>query len=125
MVGLWTGLACGLDSDDRMLRRYAKYLTDTNTALYRLTASGALGTVALSAEAMEDLSSGGILPLVVLRNGYWANHDGYQYGQMRWNGCDRLPRNVGIRQTLRSEDTCTPLREVKAPTKPTEVMVLY
>ena len=70
MVGLWTGLACGLDSDDRMLRRYAKYLTDTNTALYRLTASGALGTVALSAEAMEDLSSVGILPLVVLRNGY-------------------------------------------------------
>ena len=60
-----------------------------------------------------------------LRNGYWANHDGYQYGQMRWNGFDRLPRNVGIRQTLRSEDTCTPLREVKAPTKPTEVMVLY
>ena len=54
MVGLWTGLACGLDSDDRMLRRYAKYLTDTNTALYRLTASSALGTVALSAEAMEE-----------------------------------------------------------------------
>ena len=37
IVGLWIGLACGLDSDDRMLRRYANCLTDTNTALYRMT----------------------------------------------------------------------------------------
>ena len=55
IVGLWIGLACGLDNtDDRVLRRYAVCLTDTNTALYRLTASSASGTVTLSAEAMEE-----------------------------------------------------------------------
>ena len=54
VVGLWIGLACGLDSDDRMLRRYAGRLTDTNTALYRMTTSSASGTVMLSAEAMEE-----------------------------------------------------------------------
>ena len=54
IVGLWLGLACGLDTDDRMLRRYANCLTDTNTALYRLTVSSASGTVTLSAEAMEE-----------------------------------------------------------------------
>ena len=53
IVGLWIGLACGGDTDDRMVRRYAKCLTDTNTALHRLTAPGAVGTVPLSAEAME------------------------------------------------------------------------
>ena len=42
------------DTDDRMLRRYAKCLTDTNTTLHRLTASRAIGTVTLSAEAMEE-----------------------------------------------------------------------
>ena len=54
MVCLLIMLACGGDTDDRMVRRYAKCLTDTNTALYRLTVSGALGTVPLSAEAMEE-----------------------------------------------------------------------
>ena len=54
VVGLWIGLACGLDSDDRMLRRYAGCLTDANTALYRMTTSSASGTVTLSAEAMEE-----------------------------------------------------------------------
>ncbi len=54
IVGLWIGLACGLDSDDRMLRRYARCLTDTNTALYRMAVSSASGTVTLSAEAMEE-----------------------------------------------------------------------
>ena len=54
IVGLWIGLACGVDSDDRMVRRYANCLTDTNTALYRLTVSSAVGTVTLSAEAMEE-----------------------------------------------------------------------
>ena len=54
IVGLWIGLACGLDADDRMLRRYAGCLTDTNTALYRLTVSSASGTVTLSAEAVEE-----------------------------------------------------------------------
>ena len=54
IVGLWIGLACGLDTDDRMLRRYANCLTDTNTALYRMAVSSASGTVTLSAEAMEE-----------------------------------------------------------------------
>ena len=54
IVCLWVGLACVLDSDDRMLRRYARCLTDTNTALYRMTVSGANGTVTLSAEAAEE-----------------------------------------------------------------------
>ncbi len=53
MVCLLVMLACGGDTDDRMLHRYARCLTDTNTALYRLTASGAVGTVPLSAEAAE------------------------------------------------------------------------
>ena len=47
-------MACGLDSDDRMLRRYAGCLTDTNTAVYRMAVSSASGTVTLSAEAMEE-----------------------------------------------------------------------
>ena len=54
MVCLLIMLACGGDTDDRMVRRYAGCLTDTNTALYRLTASSASGTVTLSAEAMEE-----------------------------------------------------------------------
>ena len=55
IAGLWIALACGLDSDDRMVRRYARCLADANTALHRrLTASGAVGTVVLSAEAMEE-----------------------------------------------------------------------
>ena len=52
--GLWIGLACGLDSDDRMVRRYAGCMADANTALHRLTASSAVGTVPLSAEAVEE-----------------------------------------------------------------------
>ena len=54
IVGLWTLLACGVDADDRMVRRYAGCLADTNTALHRLNASGAVGTVPLSAEAVEE-----------------------------------------------------------------------
>ena len=53
-VCLLVMLACGGDTDDRMVRRYAKCLTDTNTTLHRLTVSSALGTVPLSAEAMEE-----------------------------------------------------------------------
>ena len=53
MVGLWVVLACGLDADDRMVRRYAGCMADSNTALHRLTASSAVGT-ALSAEAAEE-----------------------------------------------------------------------
>ena len=54
MVCLLIMLACGGDTDDRMLRRYAGCLTDTNTTLHRLTVSGASGIVTLSAEAMEE-----------------------------------------------------------------------
>ena len=54
MVCLLIMLACGGDTDDRMVRRYAKCMMDTNIALYRLTASSASGTVTLSAEAMEE-----------------------------------------------------------------------
>ena len=54
MVCLLVMLACGGDTDDRMVRRYAKCMTDTSTTLHRLTTSGASGTVMLSAEAMEE-----------------------------------------------------------------------
>ena len=42
-----------MDSDDRM-RRYAECLTYTDTALHRLTVSGAVGTVTLRAAEAED-----------------------------------------------------------------------
>ena len=54
IVGLWIALACGVDADDRMVRRYAVCLTDTNTAVYRMAVSSASGTVTLSAEAVEE-----------------------------------------------------------------------
>ena len=54
IVGLWIALACGVDGDDRMVRRYAGCMTDTNTALHRLTVSSTIGTVTLSAEAVEE-----------------------------------------------------------------------
>ena len=54
IVCLLVVLACGGDTDDRMVRRYAKCMTDTNTTLHRMTVSGATGTVTLSAEAMEE-----------------------------------------------------------------------
>ncbi len=53
IAGLWTGLVCGSDSDDRMVRRYAGCMADANTALHRLSVSSASGTVALSPEAVE------------------------------------------------------------------------
>ena len=54
MFGLWTLLACGVDADDRMARRYAGCMADANTTLHRLNASGAVGTVALSAQGVEE-----------------------------------------------------------------------
>ena len=54
MVCLLVMLACGGDTDDRMVRRYARCLTDTSTTLYRMAVSSASGTVTLSAEAMEE-----------------------------------------------------------------------
>ena len=53
MACLWLAVACGADADDRMVRRYAECMVDPNTALHRLMVSGAVGTVALSADAME------------------------------------------------------------------------
>ena len=52
----WLGLAlaCLVDVDDRMVRRYAECMVEPNTALHRLMVSGAVGTVLLSAEAMEE-----------------------------------------------------------------------
>ena len=47
-------MACGMDADDRMVRRYAVCMVDPNTALHRLTVSGAVGTMALSAESVEE-----------------------------------------------------------------------
>ena len=54
VVCLWTLLACGMDADDRMVPRYARCVADTNPALHRLSVSSASGTVALSAEAVEE-----------------------------------------------------------------------
>ena len=54
LVCLWTLLACGVDDDDKMVRRYARCMADANTALHRLNVSSASGTVALSAEAVEE-----------------------------------------------------------------------
>ena len=53
MVCLWAELACGADADERMVRRYAECMADPNTALHRLTVSGAVGSVPLSAEVIE------------------------------------------------------------------------
>ena len=53
MVCLWTVVACGTGADERMLRRYAECMADPNTALHRLRVSSAVGSVPLSAEAIE------------------------------------------------------------------------
>ena len=52
-VCLWIVLACGEDGDDRMVRRYADCMADPNTTLHRRTVSNAVGSVPLSAQAME------------------------------------------------------------------------
>ena len=54
MFGLWMALACGVDANDRMVRRYARCMADTNTTLHKLSVSDAVGTVLLSAEAVEE-----------------------------------------------------------------------
>ena len=74
IVGLWIALACGVDTADRMVHRYAVCLMDTSTALHRLTASSASGTVALSAEGVEERLRGqlesGDLTMVEIRADY-------------------------------------------------------
>ena len=54
MALLLMALACGMDGDGRMVRRYAECMADPNTALHRLTVSGSVGTVLLSADAVEE-----------------------------------------------------------------------
>ena len=54
MVLVLMALACVTDADERMVRKYAECMTDPNTALHRMTVSGAVGTVALSADAVEE-----------------------------------------------------------------------
>ena len=75
MVCLLVMLACGGDTDDRMVRRYAVCLTDTNTTLYRLTVSRRQRHCnPLSAEAMEERLRGqlerGELTMGKIRAGY-------------------------------------------------------
>lgn len=53
MTCLLVALACGEDSDERMVRRYADCMADPNTTLHRRTVANAIGAVPLSAEAME------------------------------------------------------------------------
>ena len=50
---LWVALACGEDSDQRMVRRYADCMADTNTVLHREAVSNLVGSVPLSADMME------------------------------------------------------------------------
>ena len=54
MACLWLALACGVGADEQMVRRYAECMVDSNTALHRLMVSGSVGTVALSADAVEE-----------------------------------------------------------------------
>ena len=54
MACLWLALACGTGIDDRMVREYAECMVDPDTTLHRLTVSGSVGTVALSADAAEE-----------------------------------------------------------------------
>ena len=53
-AGVWLVLACGMNVDDRMVRRYAECMVDSNTTLHRLMVSGSVGTVLLSDDAVEE-----------------------------------------------------------------------
>ena len=71
---LWLAVACGVDADDRMVRRYAECMTDPNTALHRVMVSRAVGTVALNADAVEKQLharlSRGEITMAEIRAGY-------------------------------------------------------
>ena len=73
-VCLWFALACGVDDDDRMVRRYAECMADPNTTLHRRTVSNAVGVVPLSAEAIEERLRGqlerGEVTMVRIRDDY-------------------------------------------------------
>ena len=74
MVLLLMALACGVDDDDRMVRRCAECMVDPNTKLHWLTVSGAVGTAALGAEATEERLhaelSRGEITMDEIRDGY-------------------------------------------------------
>ena len=78
-----------MDADERMVRRYAECMTDPNFKLYRLTVSAAVGTVVLSAAAVEERlkvqlergeslwrKSGPTTPAIVNRYGRWFDGGG-------------------------------------------------
>ena len=71
---LWGGLACAGDSDEELLRRYAKCMADSNTVLHQRTFSQATGAVPLSAEATEhwlqDRLEAGEITMAEIRAGY-------------------------------------------------------
>ena len=71
---MWATLACGMNADERMVHRYAECMADPNTALHRLTVSKAVGTVALSAEAVEERLHAGLsrgeIAMAEIRAGY-------------------------------------------------------
>ncbi len=46
-ICLWFALACGVNADDRMVRRYADCMAGPNTVLHRLTVPNAVGAVPL------------------------------------------------------------------------------
>ena len=74
---VWLVLACGMNVDDRMVRRYAECMVDSNTALHRLTVSGSVGTVALSAEEAEEWLRAGLSRGEITMSEIRANHARY------------------------------------------------
>jgi len=50
----WAALACGVDADERVVHPYAECMADPNTTLHRVIVSGAVRTLLLSAEAVEE-----------------------------------------------------------------------
>ena len=76
-AGVWLTLACGMDVDERMVRRYAECMVDPNTTLHRLTVSGSVGTVLLSADAAEEWLHGQLSRGEVAMAEIRANHARY------------------------------------------------
>ena len=74
---VWLALACGMDVDDRMVRRYAECMVDANTSLHRLTVSGSVGTVLLSADAAEKWLHAGLSRGEITMAEIRADYGGY------------------------------------------------
>ena len=73
-AGVWLALACGMDGDNRMVRRYAECMVDSNTALHRLKVSGSVGTVLLSADTAEEWLHAGLSRGEVTMGAIRADH---------------------------------------------------